>query len=341
MGSAPTAPSGLAIAPSPDPFRFECPPLRCHHEAVMPFTQRRPAPPLDKWIEYLWLCRSEPRPRALERVLPSGGSQLILNLAEDETRVYRDAGAQFRTARGSHELHCERSPGSVLTGISTRFQVIDTDEQAYVAGVVFRAGGTVPFAAPPAHELSEADMPLEFLWGRSSVHRVRDQLLSAASPDAALGRLEAALQQVRREKTAHPAVQYALSTFRAQPSVARVREVTDEIALSPKRFIERFKADVGVTPKRYCRLLRFQGVVARAHNGGQTPIDWAALALDGGYFDQAHLIHEFREFSGLTPTAYEAHRTTFQNHVTFLQSPDDWRRAECSPCLTHSTLTAP
>ena len=307
----------------------------------MLFTQRRPAPPLDKWIEYLWLCRSEPRPRALERVLPSGGSQLILNLAEDETRVYRDAGAQFRTARGSHELHCERSPGSVLTGISTRFQVIDTDEQAYVAGVVFRAGGIVPFAAPPAHELSEADMPLEFLWGRSSVHRVRDQLLSAVSADAALGRLEAALQQVRREKTAHPAVQYALSTFRAQPSVARVREVTDEIALSPKRFIERFKADVGVTPKRYCRLLRFQGVVARAHNAGQTPIDWAALALDCGYFDQAHLIHEFREFSGLTPTAYEAHRTTFQNHVTFLQSPDDWRRAECSPCLTHSTLTAP
>jgi len=93
----------------------------------MLFTQRRPAPPLDKWIEYLWLCRSEPRPRALERVLPSGGSQLILNLAEDETRVYRDAGAQFRTARGSHELHCERSPGSVLTGISTRFQVIDTE----------------------------------------------------------------------------------------------------------------------------------------------------------------------------------------------------------------------
>ena len=64
--------------------------------------------------------------------------------------------------------------------------------------------------------------------------------------------------------------------------------MTHEIALSPKRFIERFKADVGVTPKRYCRLLRFQGVVSRAHNGGQTPIDWAALALNCGYVDQAH-----------------------------------------------------
>ena len=284
----------------------------------MLFIQRRPLPPLDRWIECLWLCRSEPRPRALERVLPSGGSQLILNLAEDETRIY----CEVPSVGGSHPyiLKCERSPGSVLTGMSTRFHVIDTDEQAYAAGIVFRAGGTVPFVAPPAYELSDAEVPLDCLWGRSFVQRVRDQLLSASSPDAALDRLEATLEQVWREKAAHPAVQYALRTFRADPAVARVREVTDQIALSPKRFIERFKADVGVTPKRYCRLLRFQRAVSHAHQSA--PTDWAGLALDCGYFDQAHLIHEFREFSGLTPTAYEAHRTTFQNHVTFLQSPE-------------------
>jgi AraC-like DNA-binding protein len=282
---------------------------RCHHETGMLFTQRRPAPPLDRWIDAIWLCRSEPRPRALERVLPSGASQLILNLAEDETRIYSDSG---------DGVVCERSPGSVLTGMSTRFHVIDTDEQAYVAGVVFRAGGMVPFVRPPAHELSDADVPLEFLWGRQPVQCVRDQLLSARTPDAALDTLEAMLRQTWREKAAHPTVQYALSNFRAHPSVARVREVTDAIALSPKRFIERFKADVGVTPKRYCRILRFQRVVTRAHQCG--PIDWTDLALDCGYFDQAHLIHEFREFSGLTPTGYEAQRTTFQNHVTFLQS---------------------
>ena len=50
--------------------------------------------------------------------------------------------------------------------------------------------------------------------------------------------------------------------------------------------------------------------------------DWAGLALACGYFDQAHLIHDFRAFSGLTPTAYEARRTAFQNHVTFLQSTE-------------------
>ena len=278
----------------------------------MLFTSRRPAAPLDEWIESIWVCRNDRRPRALERVLPLGAAQLIVNLAEDETRIYEESAAG---------LVCQRSPGSVLTGITTRYQIIDTDEQAFVAGVVFRPGGTVPFIAAPARELSDADVPLEALWGRQRAQLLREQLLGASDPDSTLDTLEATLLNVCREKAAHPAVRYALSEFRAHSSVARVRAVTDAIGLSPKRFIERFKADVGVTPKRYCRLLRFQRVVSNAHPGSET--DWAELALACGYFDQAHLIHDFREFSGLTPTAYEARRTAFQNHVTFLQSTDD------------------
>ena len=111
---------------------------------------------------------------------------------------------------------------------------------------------------------------------------------------------------------------FALDRFAAPDGMARVRDVTDAIALSPKRFIERFKTEVGLTPKRYCRLLRFQAAVARAHRmDGEA---WADLAAACGYFDQAHFIHDFREFSGMTPGAYEAGRTPFQNHVTFLQS---------------------
>jgi AraC-like DNA-binding protein len=281
----------------------------------MEFISRRPAAPLDDWVDLVWLCRGNERdvrqPRALERVLPSGAAQLIVNLAEDETRIYEESPSG---------LLCQRSPGSILSGLRTRYQVIDTDEQAFVAGVVFRPGGTVPFVPAPALDLSDADVPLESLWGRQRDRLLREQLLSARDPQSTLDVLEAALLDSRREKAAHPAVGYALSEFRAHPSIARVRAVTDAIGLSPKRFIERFKADVGVTPKRYCRLLRFQRVVTRAHR--DAPADWAELALACGYFDQAHLIHDFRAFSGLTPTAYEARRTGFQNHVTFLQSAD-------------------
>ena len=97
--------------------------------------------------------------------------------------------------------------------------------------------------------------------------------------------------------------------------------MTDAIGLSAKRFIERFKIEVGLTPKRYCRVRRFQRALALANRGRR--VDWTGVALDCGYFDQAHFIHDFRSFAGLTPTEYLAARTSFQNHVKFLQSGPD------------------
>lgn len=81
--------------------------------------------------------------------------------------------------------------------------------------------------------------------------------------------------------------------------------------------IERFKIEVGVTPKRYCRIRRFQRALALSSRGDA---DWIRVAMDCGYFDQAHFIHDFRSFAGLTPTGYQTARTSFQNHVKFLQS---------------------
>ena len=79
--------------------------------------------------------------------------------------------------------------------------------------------------------------------------------------------------------------------------------------------------EVGLTPKHYCRIRRFQRAVTLANCGRH--VDWPQVALDCGYFDQAHFINDFRSFSGLTPTRYLAARTPFQNHVKFLQSDAD------------------
>lgn len=275
----------------------------------MLFLTRRPAPPLDAAIERLWYCRAPQRPFGLERVLPNGGPQLIVNLAQDETRTYHGADLGERRTMS----------GTILGGVATQSLVIDTREQEHVLGVSFRPGGTRAFAVEPASVLVDLDVPLDTLWGRSDVQRLRDEALSAATPEAALDALEAALGRRWTDRQVHPAVLFALRAFGRRPTVARVGDVTAAVGLSPKRFIDRFALDVGVTPKRYCRLLRFRHAVSRAHASAR--VDWSAVAADGGYSDQAHLIHDFRAFSGLTPTQYEAARTAFPNHVTFLQSP--------------------
>ncbi len=273
----------------------------------MIYLTRRPAAPLDRCVAALWYFKSAPRPFGLERVLPKGCAQLIVNLKEDRTRTYDERGA------------CIIAPGAVVSGLGPRYEIIDTDEQEHVVGVIFKPGGTVGFFRDSAFAMQGPDVPLDALWGVAGAALLREALLEAASPAAALDVLERSLLRMWRDRDTHPAVTFALTRFHRRPDVAKVGVVTDAIGMSAKRFIERFKAEVGVTPKQYCRLMRFQHAVAAAH--ADAALDWSEVALSCGYFDQAHFIHDFRAFSGLTPGGYRAGRTVFPNHVTFLQSP--------------------
>jgi AraC-like DNA-binding protein len=269
---------------------------------------RVPRPPLNSFVESIWVYQNDPSPNALERVLPTGAAQLIVNLKEDQTRLYDPDVPQ----------RCVATSGSVLSGVHSRFQVIDTSEQEYVAGVAFRPGGIVPFMRVPAHETSDADIPLETLWGRRRAVALRERLLESTGLDAKLDALETAPQEIWSPPGLHPAVVFALAAFERVPTRTSIAAVTDAIGLSAKRFIERFKIEVGMTPKRYCRIRRFQRALTLASRGCH--VDWTRVALDCGYFDQAHFIHDFRSFAGVTPTSYQAARTSFQNHVKFLQS---------------------
>ncbi len=274
----------------------------------MLFVRRVPAPPLNGFVACLWYCENRPQPHALERVLPSGSAQLIVNLKENQTRLYRPESG----------FACEiTSSGSILSGVQSRYSVIDTAETECVAGVSFHPGGTVPFFAVPAHELRDAAIPLDLLWCDHAVS-LREQMLEARDAQTRLDILERTLAEVFCPCDLHPAVTFALATFARHDHTAAVSAVADQTGLSPKRFIERFKSAVGVAPKHYCRILRFQRALARSDRGGR--VDWTRIALDCGYFDQAHFIHDFRDFSGITPTSYEADRTDFRAHVKFLQS---------------------
>jgi AraC-like DNA-binding protein len=272
------------------------------------YRHRVPRPPLDAFVQWIWLYRQEPRPLALERVLPTGAAQLIINLKEDETRLY-DPDREFR---------CVTTAGTVFTGVQSRYQIIDTSEQEYVAGIAFKPGGAAAFMRAPAHELTDLDVPLEALWHPRHSTAVRTRLLESPGPDAMLDAIEVMLLEMWTRQLPHPAVAFALSVFDRRAQTTSIAAVTQAIGMSAKRFIERFKIEVGVTPKRYCRIRRFQQAVARTHR--RKIVDWAEVALDCGYFDQAHFIHDFRSFAGVTPTAYQSARTPFQNHVKFLQS---------------------
>ncbi len=264
-----------------------------------------PRPPLSEFIHFLWLYDGYSQPHAKERILPSGEMQLVINLAEDQARFY-----------DRHDFaRCYSFRGALLYGSHSEYQVIDTAEQASVIGVHFRAGGAFPFLRMPAGELRETTVALDSLWGRAAVD-LRDRLVEAPTHKARFEILEEALlNEFLRGMRAmpHSAVSFALRQFLGAPHTGTITSVTEGIGLSPKRFIQTFRDQTGFTPKVFCRIRRFQKALDRME--GCRSVDWSAVALDSGYFDQAHFNHDFRAFSGINPSTYLARRTPHRNHV--------------------------
>jgi AraC-like DNA-binding protein len=270
---------------------------------LMRFFHHIPAPPLSEFVGLLWLYEGYRQPHQKERLLPDGSMELVINLNEDQTRAYdpHDTG-KFRTLSGS-----------IVVGAHSEYFVIDTAQQHTVAGVHFKPGGAFPFLDLPASELRNTLVSLEDLWG-GLAGQLRERLLEAATPQAKFAVLEQVLLALlARRPSRHPAVAFALREFGGLPRTRTIADVTGQIGLSAKRFIQVFSDEVGLTPKLFCRVRRFQRALRLADKG--RPVEWAAVAADCGYFDQAHFIRDFRAFSGINPSMYIAQRTEHLNHV--------------------------
>jgi AraC-like DNA-binding protein len=229
--------------------------------------------------------------------------QVLISLQEKTLRVYdRQKIHQFRSF-----------PATVVVGPQSEYSVIDTAAQASMIGVAFKPGGASPFFRCPANELQGAHVPLESLWG-AGASDLHDRLLEAQTPADKFRILEEFLiHRAVHPLELHPAVTYALSEFQGVARLRTISQVVDRMGFSTRRFIQLFHESVGLTPKLFCRILRFQEVLRFLSDGQE--IDWAELALKCGYFDQAHFIHDFHGFSGLRPTTYLSHRTEHINHV--------------------------
>ena len=266
-----------------------------------------PGPPLDACIDRFWLCSDTPsHPR--ERILPSGTVELVINLSDDEIRIY-DASDAARPRRYS---------GAAVAGPYSNFFLIDPLVHASIIGVHFRPGRAVPVLGVPASELAGAHVDLESLWGREAAE-LRERLCAAAAPAKRFAVLEEVLlRRLRQTPPWHGAIPVALDAFEQSDAAVKVRDLARRAGLSQRRFIQLFTAEVGLTPKLYGRVRRFQRARQLARQA--TEPDWTAIALACGFFDQSHLIRDFGEFSGLSPVTYVNQMTkhVLLNHVPWV-----------------------
>lgn len=271
------------------------------------FAAHKPSPPLSDFVDVLWLYEGYDVLHEKERLLPDGSVELVINLAEDRIRVY-DAHdpEKFTTISGS-----------VVSGPRSEFFIIDTASEACTIGVHFKPGGAFPFFRVPPAEMVNQSVALECLWGAGST-RLRERLLGAPTPNAKFRVLELCLlDQLSKPMQRHRAVSFALRQLCGATQAPPVSQVVDQLGFSQRRFIQLFNDEVGLTPKLFSRVSRFQRVIQIAHALGD--ISWTQVALDCGYYDQAHFIHDFQSFAGITPSEYLARKTAHVNHVPMEQ----------------------
>ncbi|HEY6555913.1 MAG TPA: AraC family transcriptional regulator [Polyangiaceae bacterium] len=263
-----------------------------------------PVAPLSTFVSKLWSLSDAPS-HARERIVPSGTFELVINLDEDEFRIYDSTGSE----------HVRRFSGAMLSGAYRRFFVIDTREHASVMGVHFRPGGALPFLGHPPGLFPDSHIDLETLWG-THAGELRERLCSAPTLALRFQILEAALLgRLRRPLKRHGAVRVALS---ALDRGTRVGDIVQQVGLSHRRFNELFTAEVGMTPKLYGRVQRFQRASRLARR--RSSAGWSELAAECGYFDQSHLIRDFIDFSGFSPAEFLRHSIpqVKEGHVALL-----------------------
>jgi AraC-like DNA-binding protein len=157
----------------------------------------------------------------------------------------------------------------------------------------------------PMHELWNQVVPLEEVLPRSE--DLVDRLREAPSWSARFELLDDfLLQRLARSVDPSPEVEWSWARLHGSHGRAPIGELADELGWSHRRLIARFRDQVGLAPKTFARVIRFDRAVRQLR--AATTRSLAEIALDCGYFDQAHLNREFREFAGTTPGALVAAR---------------------------------
>lgn len=260
-----------------------------------------PPPPLDRLIENLWYWEGHDPGHARDTIMASGRVAIQVNLKREFLSWYGGAGYSDR-----REL-----VGIGLCGGHSRPFAIDAFQPNNM-GVQFKPGGAAAFFGGSARDFENAHVSLRDLWG-SEADDLYQQLVEEPLPERKIEVLFCAMARRYCERTRHPSVELALNCFARLPHRASVSTAAREAEVSPKKLIRLFAEEVGMTPKTYLRVSRFQRVLARIHT--TQSVDWMEEVERHGYYDQPHFIREFREFSGFTPTEYFKLRGPYLQHV--------------------------
>lgn len=251
---------------------------------------------LSAFVDYIWVS-DEQADRPGERILPNARSQILVNLSGN--------GIEERSINGTH-FHV--SGGIVMQGPRKRPVLIAQSARDALCGISFKAGGAHFFFSDAVSSFSDRLIDLDLDWGPTATE-FHHKLLELKSPESRIMLLEATLiARACRPLVADRRLNWACHWLGQGMPVHRAAE---KLGLNARDMISWFRQRTGLSPKLYSRICRFQNLIT----SDADEIRWSHLSDLYGYSDQAHMIRDFREFTGLTPERYRKANVEWKNHV--------------------------
>lgn len=242
------------------------------------YVEHAPPQTLRPFVECIWTRRASPTSESRPIVLPDGCIDIVLG--------YRSSAV---------------GPDDALAvGTMTRPLVLRDKQPSLFVGVRFWPGRAYPFLGIPASELTDLRVSVADVWGERYPEL---ETLDASEMSGLVARLEALLlRRARRTLDVNRTVDAAVRAILRARGNLSIATLAPALGVTRQYLARAFALHVGVPPKTFARVARVRNVLARARAGAT--LNWSSLALDAGYYDQAHLAGEVKALTGHTPSEW-------------------------------------
>ena len=271
----------------------------------MIFRAHVPRFPLDRFIELFVHFERAEHAHTVDRFLPNGDTEILIDFHDAPQFIYDNNSLKEIQA-------CNRIWAS---GVRTEPITIPSGNGASMMVISFKKGMAYPFFPFPMSEIADSVVDADLVWGEEFA-LVREQMLETNDVDRRVTLMEDFLfERFSSGLVVDGCVAFAVGEMARNPHRLNIARMNARIGYSQKHFISMFKKRVGLTPKAYLKIMRFQKAVGAIENSRSDGVDWPSLSYDCGFFDQSHFINDFRVFSGFTPEEYLAKKSDYLNYV--------------------------
>ena len=253
----------------------------------MIFKVHKPTSRVGQFVELIWYTDVKGMFSGNVKILPDGSVQIIINLGPTQYLVTEDS------KRGFNE--------GWITGQRTRPINVEISSDYKAIGIRFKPNGVFPFLKSLVSELKDEVIKLEDIWS-NKFSLLREKLSEMSGVNEKFLIVEQFLLDFFHESDEpHAAIEYATRLLQQPFSDLNIRDVASKMGISHKHFIRLFKKHVGLNPKLYQQIFRFQHVLSELDNFDG---DFSKMVARTNYYDQSHFNREFKKFTGITPNKY-------------------------------------